>query len=125
MTIEEAIQTIKAYQCWRRGAHVSQPMPGTISKALDKLIEADEEENNGNMNSGEMIYIPRYLLVSLVAIADKECFYGSPNHAHEIPGIWDSDNGDNAGKPCSECAMYDYARKIVAETAEIERSVLS
>lgn len=63
-----------------------------------------------------MISIPRSLLAGLVAVADEECSVGSPNHAHEIPGIWDSDNGDKAGKPCAECALYDYARKIVAET---------
>lgn len=34
---------------------------------------------------------------------------GSPNHGHTIPGIWDSDNGDLAGKPCAECALYDLA----------------
>lgn len=64
-----------------------------------------------------MISIPRKLLVDLVKVANKECSVGSPNHAHEVPGIWDSDNGKKAGKPCAECAMYDLARKIVAETA--------
>lgn len=39
---------------------------------------------------------------------------GSPNHSHTIPGIWDSDNGDLAGKPCAECALYDLAVARIA-----------
>jgi|GEM_PF-4140376 len=39
---------------------------------------------------------------------------GSPNHGHSIPGIWDSDNGDLAGKPCAECALYDLAVARIA-----------
>jgi hypothetical protein len=51
---------------------------------------------------------------------------GSPNHGHNVPGIWDSDNGVLAGKPCAECALYDQARAIVAaskaEPAEAGRA---
>lgn len=39
---------------------------------------------------------------------------GSPNHGHSTPGIWDSDNGDLAGKPCAECALYDLAVARIA-----------
>lgn len=58
----------------------------------------------------------RELLVGLVEIWDKKARgrAGSPNHAHNIPGIWDSDNGELANKPCAECALYDKARAIAA-----------
>ena len=30
----------------------------------------------------------------------------APGHAHQIPGIWDSDNGKKAGKPCAWCLTW-------------------
>lgn len=33
-------------------------------------------------------------------------------HAHDVPGVWDWDNGDAAGKPCSWCPAY--ARLLAA-----------
>lgn len=84
-----------------------QGMSARWSPTAESAAEHDEK----------MIAIPRSLLVGLVAVADEECSVGSPNHAHEVPGIWDSDNGEKAGQPCAECAMYDFARRIVAETA--------
>lgn len=59
------------------------------------------------------------LLIDLNTVWSKSRYnrskkYGSPNHAHAIPGVWDSDNGALAGKPCAECAVYDRAREIVA-----------
>ena len=30
----------------------------------------------------------------------------APGHAHEVPGVWDSDNGELAGKPCAWCAVW-------------------
>ncbi len=30
----------------------------------------------------------------------------APGHSHEVPGVWDSDNGDLAGKPCAWCAVW-------------------
>ena len=56
----------------------------------------------------------REVIAGLVAIAEKKGKrQGSPNHCHQRPGIWDDDNGDLAGKPCSECAIYDRARALL------------
>lgn len=38
---------------------------------------------------------------------------GKAGHCHARPGIWDDDNGDKAGLPCEQCAMYDRARALV------------
>lgn len=58
----------------------------------------------------------REILQGLIAIADKKLNgrAGSPNHRHDIPGVWDSDNGELAGKPCAECAIYDAARALLS-----------
>lgn len=73
-----------------------------------------ESELSGN--SGQ-IAIPKQLLTDLVEIWNKKHHnpYGSPNHSHAIPGIWDSDNGDLAGKPCAECNIYDEARRLLSQ----------
>lgn len=73
------------------------------------------------MSKTVAVPVERELLAGLVEIADQKMlrFYGtvrqgSPNHRHSIPGVWDSDNGDLAGKPCAECAIYDKARAILS-----------
>ncbi len=61
----------------------------------------------------------REVIAGLVAIAEKKGKrQGSPNHCHQRPGIWDDDNGDLAGKPCSECAIYDRARALLQSTGD-------
>lgn len=62
----------------------------------------------------ETLPVPREILEGLVAILDRrgDNRKGSPNHGHQVPGIWDSDNGVLAGKPCAECAIYDAAREL-------------
>lgn len=34
----------------------------------------------------------------------------APGHCHAIPGVWDSDNGRLAGKPCAWCAVWNKAK---------------
>lgn len=41
----------------------------------------------------------------------------APGHGHEVPGIWDADNGEKSGQPCYWCSTW---RRIVAKRAEIE-----
>ena len=42
----------------------------------------------------------------------------APGHAHSEVGIWDSDNGDLAGKPCAWCLAWNEARKALAAIKE-------
>ncbi|ARL90960.1 hypothetical protein [Burkholderia pseudomallei] len=39
----------------------------------------------------------------------------APDHAHDIPGIWDSDNGAKAGTQCAWCATWNAARAALAQ----------
>ena len=43
----------------------------------------------------------------------KEKDGNAPGHCHQIPGIWDSDNGAKAGKPCAWCAVWNNAHKFL------------
>ena len=36
----------------------------------------------------------------------------APGHGHSIPGVWDSDNGKLAGKPCAWCAVWKKAKEF-------------
>ncbi|MBR8471214.1 MULTISPECIES: hypothetical protein [Burkholderia] len=42
----------------------------------------------------------------------------APMHGHEVPGIWDSDNGAKAGTPCAWCATWNAARAALAQRQE-------
>lgn len=73
--------------------------------------------SNCYASSMDSVPIPKKLLEDLVqlwSIRGNRPF-GSPNHCHDVRGIWDSDNGDLAGKPCAECAIYDAARQLLQE----------
>ncbi|MCW0132761.1 hypothetical protein [Burkholderia pseudomallei] len=39
----------------------------------------------------------------------------APGHAHDMPGIWDSDNGAKAGTQCAWCATWNAARGALAQ----------
>ena len=56
------------------------------------------------------------LLVAISAIVEEVPHrHGSrgnaPGHGHDIPGIWDSDNGELAGKECGWCQVWRLAEK--------------
>lgn len=44
----------------------------------------------------------------------------APGHAHEIPGVWDRDNGPMAGKPCAWCAVWNKAKELRAAIASVK-----
>ena len=63
------------------------------------------------MNLGEQD--ARFHLSVIVKRLDNFAF--NIRHDHTIPGIWDSDNGDLAGKPCEWCAQLNAARAYLAK----------
>lgn len=38
----------------------------------------------------------------------------APGHAHEIPGVWDSDNGAISGTRCAWCSTWRLAKQVLA-----------
>ncbi|WP_186098249.1 hypothetical protein [Burkholderia gladioli] len=38
----------------------------------------------------------------------------APGHAHDVPDVWDGDNGNKAGKPCAWCMTWNRARAALA-----------
>lgn len=41
----------------------------------------------------------------------------APGHAHDVPGVWDTDNGSKAGKPCAWCMTWNRARAALSAPA--------
>lgn len=100
MTGKEAIELLRRHNEWRRGAEIEMESPEKLGKAIEAVCARVE-----------------YLEGMIVRLnqswdGKRKKEQGSPNHGHEIPGIWDRDNGAKAGKPCAECALYDEARAI-------------
>lgn len=73
-------------------------------------------------NSGQTVTVPAgYVLVNADFIDTvKQAFKevgarkSFPGHAHDAPGIWDSDNGEKANKPCAQCAMWSNLHDILS-----------
>lgn len=73
-------------------------------------------------NSGQPVTVPAgYVLVSADFIDTvKQAFKevggrkSFPGHAHDVPGVWDSDNGEKANKPCAQCAMWSKLHDMLA-----------
>lgn len=41
----------------------------------------------------------------------------APGHSHSEPGVWDSDNGELAGKPCAWCRVWALAKSMAGGKA--------
>lgn len=48
----------------------------------------------------------REILEAVRREMDEDDDGNAPGHGHRIPGIWDEDNGDLAGKPCAWCLTW-------------------
>ncbi|WP_346395225.1 hypothetical protein [Pseudomonas syringae] len=42
----------------------------------------------------------------------------APGHCHSVPGVWDEDNGEKAGKECAWCKVWNAAIIIKKEAAQ-------
>lgn len=47
----------------------------------------------------------------------------APGHFHDRAGIWDSDNGELAGKPCAWCRLWKEARALIEQKSTGENNV--
>lgn len=50
---------------------------------------------------------------------DGEGRIDAPGHCHDVPGVWDSDNGELAGKPCAWCAIWNEAKDAAGLPANV------
>lgn len=101
---------------------------GSMTK--DQIDELMRE--NGIVVVGEAVYVLCNLVEEKSAAAERDKWEpviaavirelpermrgdkgNAPGHAHEIAGIWDSDNGDIAGTKCAWCAAWNTALEVI------------
>lgn len=102
--------------------------PDVIVALLDKM-DAMESENNrlrAELEAAAADKRDALAFRDLMAKVIREINHGeynhpyrgienAPMHGHEVPGIWDSDNGAKAGTPCAWCATWNAARAALAQ----------
>lgn len=81
--------------------------PNTIIADLVEQVETLTKQRD------ELLAVFGLVIGELEEIGDKGTG-NAPGHGHEEPGIWDSDNGALAGKPCAWCATWNKAKQLVA-----------
>lgn len=109
-------------ELWMPSQEEGAEVEAAISKATCLLLE---------VGPGERTVLITEMLVALPAIiAYEDMEYQLdpgmewnpyPRHCHEIEGVWDKDNGEKAGKPCSLCNLWRRARELVGCKATRDR----
>ena len=73
---------------------------GKAAYRLSKKLAASEAR----------VGVAEILLIALIDQFGRRCDgerrIDAPGHSHSEPGIWDSDNGELAGKLCDKCALW-------------------
>jgi hypothetical protein len=67
---------------------------------------------------GRMSPEDRAILEAVHREMDEENRGNAPGHAHDVPGIWDDDNGDLAGKSCALCLTWAKFTRLIKESAQ-------
>lgn len=79
--------------------------PKAVLALLDELDQLKAE-------NAELIALMRRVVAEHPRRSHKNDGNG-PGHGHAIPGVWDEDNGELAGKPCAWCSIWNAAKGIV------------
>ena len=89
---------------------MAKGLPGETGWALTVLVQADNDLDIAMRN-----HLPALLAVveAAQAVMDEHPA-GYYYHGHKVPGIWDPDNGELAGKACENCAKVFRLRAALA-----------
>lgn len=79
--------------------------PGAVLALLDEIDQLKAE-------NAELIDLMRRVVAEHPRRSHKNGGNG-PGHGHAVPGVWDEDNGELAGKPCAWCSIWNAAKGIV------------
>lgn len=94
-------------KAWGRGLGVIEEIR---IKGRERHLRAVPTESDEARELRELKALMAELLVQL---GERDRGDGNaPGHAHEVPGVWDSDNGKLAGKPCAWCKTWAKAKAL-------------
>lgn len=90
---------------------IEQHMPRTghgCEEGWSRVVEARELQ----AENAELVNLMRRVVAEHPRRNHKNDGNG-PGHGHRVPGVWDEDNGELAGKPCAWCSIWSAAKGIV------------
>lgn len=70
------------------------------------------EHHTNALRMGQLRGIVVTMHELVTQLAERDSGQDAPGHCHSVPGIWDQDNGELAGKPCAWCALWHKAKTI-------------
>ena len=83
--------------------------------AYAKTIEIELPEVTELQQRHDELLAVMSAIVAEVPRRSHHAFNGNaPGHAHRVPGIWDSDNGELSGKECGWCKAWHAAVKLAS-----------
>lgn len=95
------------YEAWRISYQSSEQ---AARSAYAECQRIDAERDKAKAESDNLRKILNELLEQ---IGDSDRGDGNaPGHCHEIPGVWDRDNGNKAGKQCAWCALWAETKRM-------------
>lgn len=101
----ETKEQLRRHDAWLGQAHVLcsdlSVKHGHIEDRLFEAIGAVTEQQN--------------LLIKIYDAINEDD--KGPGHSHDVPGIWDADNGELSGKPCEWCATWTRLREVIGKIA--------
>lgn len=75
-------------------------------------MDAEQERDQLKAENAELVNLMRRVVAEHPRRNHKNDGNG-PGHGHRVPGVWDEDNGELAGKPCAWCSIWNAAKGIV------------
>jgi hypothetical protein len=104
-----------------RSPQYSQHVMAMTAEKLHDKGDIAEELAARDIEIAEYRELLRELLVQLCENPGIREDGNAPGHCHEVPGVWDSDNGELAGKPCAWCAVWAkaVANGLVGSNAKV------
>jgi hypothetical protein len=102
----------------------TDPTPCKTCEALARTVMMDQTSHDTAPPRKEWVGLTdedREILEAVRNELDRDRRDGNaPGHGHSIPGIWDSDNGDRAGKPCAWCLTWKKFKAIIDKEAKLK-----
>lgn len=96
------------------------PHDVVIQEALAPFFGGFEEARPAAESVRDLLYGDEYKRV-VVSTEDLATALTRLPHAHQRPGIWDSDNGERSGTECGQCAAWLRLRAALPERTADER----
>ena len=120
MITREKMKHILEYAKQHRhvGLHCKVP-PADMVEIVELAIQSGNSAQPVNVPAGYVLVSADFIDTVKQAfkeVGDRKSF---PHHSHDVPGVWDSDNGEKANKPCAQCALWLKLHDMLAAAPKV------